>query len=274
MRGRRLKCDIRMIKVDEIIRLLNIILLTGGIKGTRPVSAMIVSDIEMGKTEMLDVFRKMRNVVWANDLSMKPLISDVLPQLQQGKTHIIIPDLLTVLSHGRQVVKSVVSTLNMLIEEGISNLLFYGSERKFNEPVRAGIIFALTKGAYDCRRDYFESIGFASRCIPITFSYSDETIDEIHDYIADGSPVVRKVNISVSGNRKIDVTIEKKAEAKMIKLLALSKRSKSTGFRIHKHIRTLCKANALYYGRNSVSTGDVVDIERLLRFVNHDYTKL
>jgi hypothetical protein len=270
-----MKCKIHLIMVDDIVKLLNLIILTGKIRGERPVSAMLISDIEMGKTEMLDIFRKMDNVIWANDLSVKPIVNSVLPEIQNGKTHIIIPDILTVLSHNKQVVKSVVATLNMLIEEGITNIMFYGSERKFDEPIRAGVIFAITKDAFNYRRDYFRSIGFISRCIPVTFSYSDRTIDEIHDYIASGCPVAKSINVMTGGKKSMDVSIGQKSEQKMIKIMAISKKDRnSTGFRVHKHIRTLCKAHAIYSGHKFVTKTDIDEIERLMGFMNYDYTKL
>ena len=126
--------------MDDLVKLVNLALLTGRVKNARPVSMLLMADTETGKTQILEVFMNLRPVIWANDLSAHVIVDEVAPQVQQGKTHVLIPDLLKVLAHQKLVARNTMTMLNSIMEEGLKNVMFYGTRKEFPQPVRCGVI--------------------------------------------------------------------------------------------------------------------------------------
>jgi len=264
-----------LIKVDDIIRLINLILISGRIKGEKPLSAILIANIESGKSEILELYMKFANVVWANDLSRKILIDKILPEVESGrKTHIICTDFLNVLAHNRTVVKGTLLLLNSFIEEGLKDFYFYGIEKHFKEIVRGGIIIAITREEYNFRKKHWRKIGFISRSLPISYSYKEETITAIHNYISTGFEE-NKFNIVIPPKRPVKISFTSKSEQQLVRIIALAKKSKyETGFRLHKHLRTLSKCIAFYNGNKKVLISDVEEMRNLLNYINFDYKKV
>ena len=103
------------------------------------------------------------------------------PQVEKGKTHVLIRDLLKVLGHQKVVTRNAVTMLNPIVEEGLKNVMFYGTQKGFQKPVRCGVIAAITKDAYNAREKHWSNIGFVGRCMPVSFSYSKQTQLKIHE---------------------------------------------------------------------------------------------
>src|SRR2546430_8207419 len=184
-----MKVKTGLMRVDDLIKLVNLALLTGRLKNGKPVSMLLIADTETGKTQVLETFMNLRPVIWANDLSAHVIVDEVAPLVEQGKkTHVLIPDLLKVLGHQKVVTRNTITMLNSIMEEGLKNVMFYGTRKEFARPVKCGIIAAITKAGYTARVKYWESIGFVGRCIPVSFSYSEETKKTIHDHIRKGFP--------------------------------------------------------------------------------------
>ena len=54
---------------------------------------LLIGSVETGKTQILEVFMDLKPVIWANDLSAHVIVDEVAPQVEKGKTHVLIPDL-------------------------------------------------------------------------------------------------------------------------------------------------------------------------------------
>jgi hypothetical protein len=265
-----LKSQTGLIEVDDLIKLVNLAILTGRLKNGKRISMLIVGDTETGKTQILEVFMDLKPVIWANDLSAKIIVSDVAPQVEKGKTHILIPDFLKILSHQKVVARNTITMLSAITEEGLKNVMFYGSQREFKEPVKCGVIAAITKSGYKSREKYWKDIGFVGRCIPVSFSYSDETKMRIHEHIRQGFPA--RV-IDVVAGRPTSVEIPSDIGVR-VQDLVLARSAFSTGFRLHKQLRALVQAHALYLGRSLVTEEDFEEIRRLSKFMNLDFNTI
>ena len=259
-----------LIGLNDLILLVNLALLTGRVKNGRPVSMLIISDPGSGKTQILELFMNLETVIWANDLSAKPIVTEVARKIEEGKTHVIIPDLLKVLGHQKIVVKNTMTMLNALMEEGLKNVLFYGTQTEFKTPVRCGVIAAITTGAFKARQEHWKSIGFVGRCLLASYKYSPETVRQVHEYIKDGFPPKM---VSVIAGKPSDVEIPKPI-AEKAKDLVLAKTHFTPGFRLHKQLRLLMQARALYCGRKSVIMEDFEEIRRLSKFLNLRFTEI
>nr|MDO8135070.1 hypothetical protein [Candidatus Njordarchaeum guaymaensis] len=256
--------------MDDLVKLVNLALLTGRVKNARPVSMLLMADTETGKTQILEVFMNLRPVIWANDLSAHVIVDEVAPQVQQGKTHVLIPDLLKVLAHQKLVARNTMTMLNSIMEEGLKNVMFYGTRKEFPQPVRCGVIAAITKGGYLAREKHWKSIGFVGRCIPVSFSYSESTRLKIHEHIRNGFP---SKMIEIIIGRQMRVEIPSKI-AERVQDLAIARTPFSTGFRLHKQLRSLVQAHALYCRRSKVTTQDFEEIRRLSKFMNLDFQQV
>jgi hypothetical protein len=67
-----------LIGVEDILKITNLAILTGRLKNPfRPVSELLISDVDMGKTQILEIYMNLEQVIWANDLSAKPIVTEV-----------------------------------------------------------------------------------------------------------------------------------------------------------------------------------------------------
>jgi len=265
-----LKVSTRLIEVDDLIKLVNLTILTGRVKNARPVSMLLIGDTETGKTQILEVFMNLKPVIWANDLSAKIVVDEVAPLVEKGKTHILIPDFLKILGHQKVVTRNTITMLNAIMEEGLKNVMFYGSQKEFQHPVRCGVIAAMTKPAFRAREEHWKGIGFVGRCTLVSFSYSDATRSKIHEHIREGFPAKM---IEITTGKRTPVEIPAKI-ARRIQELAIAETPFSTGFRIHKQLRALVQAHALFRGDTKVKMEDFEEIRRLSKFMNLDFHQI
>lgn len=265
-----MKIETSLIAVDDLIKLVNLALLTGRLKNGHLVSMLLVGDIETGKTQILEVFMQLPTVIWANDLSAHVIVDEVAPEVEKGKTHIVIPDLLKVLGHQKTVTRNTITMLNSIMEEGLKNVMFYGTRKEFREPVKCGVIAAMTKDAYKAREPHWKNIGFVSRCIPVSFSYSEQTRLRIHDHIRNGFPQ-KIVEVMMGELTSIEIPPD---IGMRVQELAVGTIPFSTGFRLHKQLRSLLQAEALYNQRTIATTADLEEVTRLSSFMNLGYNPI
>jgi hypothetical protein len=259
-----------LIETDDLFKIVNLALLTGSLPNSKPVSMLLIGDTETGKTQILEIFMNLKPVIWANDLSAHIIVDEVAPQVEKGKTHILIPDLLKVLGHQKVVTRNTMTMLNSIMEEGLKNVMFYGTRKEFQKPVRCGVIAAIAKDAYEAREKYWSSIGFVGRCIPVSFSYSKETKKKIHEHIRKGFPP-RMIQIVGGKPSRVEIPSE---IAEKVQSLAITRTPFNTGFRLHKQLRALVQAHVLYSGRSKVTIDDFNEIKRLSRFFNLSFSKI
>lgn len=174
------------------------------------------------------------------------------------------------MGHQRMVTKNTMTMLNSIMEEGLKNLMFYGTRKEFPRPVTCGVIAAITKDGYAAREKHWKSIGFVGRCIPVSFSYSEETKLKIHERIRNGFPPKM---IEIITGRPMNVEIPSRI-AEKVQDLAIGRTPFSTGFRLHKQLRALVQGHALYCGRAKAKKEDFEEIRRLSKFMNLDFHQI
>jgi hypothetical protein len=145
--------------------------------------------------------------------------------------------------------------------------MFYGTRKEFPHPVRCGVVAAITRDAYDAREQHWKSIGFVGRCLILSFSYSDKTKLKIHEHIRNGFPA-RTIEIITSRPTTVEIPNN---IADRVQDLAIARTPFSTGFRLHKQLRSLIQANALYCGRSKVKLQDFMEVRQLSKFLNLDF---
>ncbi len=285
-----------MEKIADIIKLMECITLTSYLKDEKPVSSLIIAEAESGKSELIKILKGYNKTMFINDLSFKPLTETLFPLIERGELkHILIPDFINVSQHKKSA-ENVIPILNSLMEEGVTQLSYYGSEKKFKTPLNCGLITGITKRYFDKHIIFWRQVGFLTRMLTVSFSYSASTVISINDSIRLEKQKVQQevklkkiknpVEIIIPPNlaQQIQRTSEMVciANASYISLGTDNSRTrkidmKTYGFRLHKMMRTLLKAVCLYEGegkRMVVEDKDLSILTQLLKFVNFNFTEV
>ena len=240
---------------------------------TKPNSLLIIAKPESGKTEVLKKFIPNKNVAYVSDVTAFGIQRDFLPKIEKGEVrHIIIPDLIKPLSRKESTVKTFITMMNSLIEEGISVVSTYATPLlTYQKPVKCGLITAITTDIFNDRRHRWGSIGFLSRTIPFSYSYSMETVRHVFDSIL-GLGYLNEGNIELHVPKE-DKTIKlprKYSKEILPSTTTIAQAQKTYGFRLQKQFMALLQASALERHHNTVDGKDVSRVLHLMNWVNFD----
>jgi len=293
-----------MIKIDDIKKLMECTILTGFIKPDRQdkiTSLLIVADVESGKSELIKTMRSYPNTCYTNDLSFKGLIDEILPKVEQDLiTHILIPDLINVLSH-RRASDTLFPHLNSIMEGELRDIKFYGSSKTFSKDIMAGLVVGTTKHSFEQKLKSWRNNGFLSRILPLTFAYSEMTRLEIDEAIKFGTYTEPEKAVKDFKNIKphsftVNIPLDVAKQIQIMKdgLLALNEyyvlgrtvggyklQLQKYGFRLHKQLRTLIKGICLYNAQflpnvytYEVTENDFNDLMTLSKFMNFKFNEI
>lgn len=258
----------RLEQIDEIIKLQ---LHSAYIEGEdQPVSGLIVGNPEIGKTEELKQAILLDGILMPTDVTAFGILNTYAQDLMSRNIrHILIPDLITPLSKRWETSASFIGFLNNLIEEGIIEVRTYAFSKKFQQPVKCGIIACITPQQLRDKRHRWLGLGFMSRLVPISWSYSDTVRLEILDFITE-----RKYRADSRWSFKFpDKDVEVELPPKLAKQLlphtdSFAKAQSTYGFRHQKHLQRLAMASAIADGRSIVKQGDIDKVISLTKFLN------
>jgi hypothetical protein len=139
---------------------------------------MIVAKPESGKTTAMKMYIKNKGIVYVTDCTAYGIQRDLLPKLVSKEVRtIIIADLLTPLSKAFKTKQAFIAFLNNLIEEGVAKITTYAMT--WDKEVKANVITAVTDQAIEDGRHEWAKLGFLSRFIIFSYSYSMSTVVEI-----------------------------------------------------------------------------------------------
>ena len=242
----------------------------------QPVSALFVCVPEAGKTEEVKQATLLDGILCPTDMTAFGILNTYAQDLVERKIrHILIPDLITPLSKRWETSASFISFLNGLIEEGIVEIRTFAMSRKFQQPIKCGIIACVTPGQLRDKRHRWMGIGFMSRLLPVSWSYSNPAQVEILDFISE-----RKYRGDSHWKYKfpdkdvpVDLPIELAKE--FIPYTYTFAQAQATyGFRHQKHLQRLAMASAIVDGRDIVNKSDIDKVQALTRFINLNHTAI
>jgi len=252
-----------MINTDDILKIVKLTLLSGYIKDVKPLSLLIVGEYGSGKTEILKHFNSQKNV-FLTDLTYMGLLK-VLKDNEQI-SHITIPDYIKITNKRRSTSDNLTSFLNAVTEEGVGKISLYNFEADLKDRV-VGLITAITKSSYDQNKRAWQGVGFLSRMLICSYSYKDDTINRIMEYINKEEYIDKQLSEKIKGVRTFKIESNEEMN-KQLNGIA-SKR-----FRTLKQLQTLSKACALERGSKKVEQEDIEEVKRLSKYFNLKYTKL
>lgn len=252
-----------MIKTAEILKIVKLVLLSGYLKKTKPLSLLVVGKSGNGKTENIK-YHKSKRAIFVTDLSYRG-VTDLLKNDAQIK-HLIVPDFLKITMKRRSTSDNLISLFNAMTEEGIGLIKVYNFEHDFKDRV-CGLIVATTKSSFEQNKSAWTSIGFLSRMLICSYDYSEETIQQILEYINSEQFLKENGFEHLKGFKDLEVTSTKELNSQLNKVA-------SKKFRTLKQLQTLAKCNALLEKRKQVTQRDIDEIIRLSKFMNLTYTKI
>jgi hypothetical protein len=239
----------------------------------KPNSLLIIARPESGKTEMMKKFIVNKNIAYLSDATAYGIERDYLPKIEERKIrHLMIPDLLKPLSRKESTVKTFITFLNGLIEEGIASTSTYASSRTSAKPVKCGIVTAITSEDLRDQRHHWGRIGFLSRIVPFSYSYSIQSVKKVFDHIL-GQQYLKEYDIELKRIPRHDKVIKlpkRHAQAILPSTTMIAKAHDTYGFRLQKQFQALLQASALEKGRAKVNSRDVERVLHLMNWVNFE----
>lgn len=253
-----------MIKTSDLKELIKTVLYTGYVADEKPLSVMFVGRVGSGKSEILNSFRMNDNIAFFTDVTYMGLIK--LLEENKETRHIVIPDFLKITMKKKSTTENITSCFNAMMEEGLDKISMMGQSFDFKGK-KCGLITATTKSSFAQYRTRWEAMGFLSRMLVVSYEYSNDTIEEIFNYI------FSREYLNNSKPVKLEMPI-RNADIKLPKNLAKKLRDKNTDFRGQKQLQTLAMARALLKGKFEVSEEEIKEVNDFKKFINLNYTKI
>lgn len=263
-------------KSIEIIReAVELTLISARIEGEQPGSLLITAEVEEGKTHLVSQYMSNSGVAYLADATAYGIVEEYLTEIRSGRIrHLIFPELIRPLERQKETASSFVAFLGELIEEGIKEIQTYNTRIRLPTPVKAGVIACIARGSLKDRIPHWNSTGFLSRFLAVSYSYGDETAEQVRTNIIEGKSSEPR-NLVLPEQQKVHVPEEiARGLASMAVGLAQGLYPPLHGFRMQKHLQRLAMASALRAGRDSVNKDDFVKIHEITNYINLDYTPL
>jgi hypothetical protein len=245
------------IRLEPIIEILQAAIWTGKIADERPVSIMLVAKQESCKTECLKYFNGTPTLRYMSDLTARGL-NPYRQDIEGGKLrHLVLLDLVRILSHGRGVSDRTIQSIASLMEEGESETSDAGGTNRWENFPRIGCLMGITPEVFNSKRGKWRGTGFLTRFIPVNFEYSENTKHSVHMAIANGHKLPLPHPVTMPAHECAIVIPPKHSLSLVKRSEELGRSMKTYGFRYQRALRALAKANARIGGRGEVNEMDI-----------------
>ena len=159
-----------------------------------------------------------------------------------------------------------------MIEEGIAKITTYSTI--WNRDAKANVITAVTDEALRDARHNWARMGFLSRFIVFSYSYSISTVMEILDHYSEGGLNQTNAKIKLPRGQK-DINLPKEIADKLNPVaMKIGEQFDLYGFRAKINFRCLLKCLAYRNGRKEVAEEDFQEFLELADFMNFKYNTI
>lgn len=253
-----------MIKIQDIKKIVKLTLLSGYIKNIQPLSLLLIGCVGIGKTSIIQSFESNDYHDYLTDVCSSGFIG-LLTEKDKIK-HIIIPDLIKITMKKMSTSQHLISTLNSAVEEGLFKIRSYHTVDLKGKKI--GIVTSITKTNFNKNRSMWVGMGFVSRMIICSYSYSDLTLSAIMEYTNE-EQFTKEIQEKLEIDTTKDIIIKSSKD-----LNSLLNPFVAKSVRTLKQLQGLAKCNALNEGRTKVKKEDITEVIRLIKFLNLDYNEI
>jgi hypothetical protein len=263
-----------VIYIEPLKKIIEAVLITPYIKDEKPLSLLIVAKAESGKTSALKMYRENKGIVWLTDCTAYGITRDILPKMDsEGIKTIIIPDFITPLSKSHKTRASFVAFLNSLIEEGVARITTYAINWPDKE-VKANVVTAVTDEFLRDGRHEWAKMGFLSRFVIFSYSYSISTVAAILNHYSEHGLKMGKVKLRLP-KKEVDIELQKKIADKLNPIaIKVGEQFKLYGIRAKINFRSLLKALAFRNGRKTVTEAEFREFLELTDYMNFNFNPI
>jgi hypothetical protein len=233
------------------------------LKNEKPLSLILIAPPESSKTHFLLNFTT-KNANLSTDLSYFGLINILLKQ--KNIKQIVIPDFLKITEKNQATKKNVISSLNAFVEEGLFDIDLAGKESIKLNGKTGGILTSTTQQSFYQNKKNWNEMGFKSRFIVVTWSYTNETMNEIMQTIAKEkkSKKIKPIKLNYK------MTYIEKNEDFNDELIKMSEFSP----RRLKNLTVLLKTIALVNNHKKPTKSDLEELKELSELMNLKFTPI
>lgn len=253
------------------IEFLNLVLQSAFIPNAKILSALLITLPSLGKTTYLELTESIDFVHYVNDISPKPLM-EFLDEVEKGrKKFLVIPDYINTLGHGKNTVENTRSILRSMIEEGYKSSDYYGMQREYDYPIKAGLISGITVDKANENTGRWRSDGFYSRLLPWSYSHSLATSEVIVKDKLDGVKPIRDIKFRFNKSPEVPSLDElMKEKVKNLSLQLMQDKYIGSIYRPLEQVLSLVKGNAILRDSNKVEQEDIDNIMSLSAYINRN----
>jgi hypothetical protein len=261
------------VKIEPLKKMIECALISPYIREEKPLSLLIVAKPESGKSSAMKQYRMTQGVVYVTDCTAYGITRDILPKIVSGEVKtIMIPDLITPLSKQTKTRQSFTAFLNSLIEEGVAKITTYSTI--WNKDVKANVITAVTDEALRDARHGWARMGFLSRFIVFTYSYSLSTVMEILNRYSSQGLSLKNVKVKLP-KKGVAIRLPKEIADKLNPLaMRIGEQFRLYGFRAKINFRCLLKCLAYRNSRRVVDDDDFREFLKLADYMNFQYNTI
>lgn len=257
------------------IDFMNLVLQSAFIPNTKILSGLLITMPSLGKTTYLELTQTLDFVDYTNDISPKPLF-DFLDEVERGrKKFLVIPDFINTLTHNKNTVDNTRSILRSMIEEGFKKSDFFGMQREYSYPVKAGLLSGITVDKVNENTGRWKADGFYSRLLPWSYSHSLETSEQIVRDKLNGEKPIRKVTFIIN-KTPIEPELDELNKERVKNLALIITQDKYLGaiYRPLEQILALCKSSAVIRGSKKIEQTDIDKVMKLAQWINRKQNPL
>jgi hypothetical protein len=254
-------------QMTALVDFLKLIIWTGQVEEERPSSAIIVAPAGAGKTTLLE------NLTCVQAPFVGDLTSRQIPGiLKEDKvTHILLGDMLSILGHKESTVKLTIRVISQMTGEKLLHNPWTGEAIP---PRQIGLITAIPPEDFAKQQRHIKTGGFASRFLIVKYSYKASTVAAIHRFIASNKYAGDKVKPFLLANPGRWVVELPEKISEQIKDFGLTLKKDPLGFRAHRHLRALVKAEARRNCRPIVQPKDFETVQNYCEFFSTEGKEL
>jgi len=262
-----------LVHAELLKKMVEASLISPYIKNEKPISLLIVAKAESGKTSTIKMYRENKGIVYITDCTAYGITRDLLPKLVSGEIKtLMIPDLTTPLSKSFKTRQTLIAFLNNLIEEGIAKITTYAMT--WEKDVKANVITAVTDQALEDGRHEWAKMGFLSRFILFSYSYSISTIMEILNRYSEHGLDLGNVKLQFP-KKEIDIELSKEIADTLNPIaMKIGEQFELYGIRAKINLRSLLKTLAFRNGRKTVTEAEFQEFLELADYMNFDYNTI